>query len=149
MMPKSTAKSRKVVGRDKFFLLNAPEASFFIAVSVMINQLRGLGSAFQTGKIAKGAFMLKFNTVLAGLTETVATTERFDIVMPVMDYGQFSSCFWRWFNWWDDYFKELTPMQVEQIERLGRERDSTLRDYRPRDHWLSCRHTPAFILVLT
>ena len=148
-MSKFRAKSRFVVKQDKQFLLNAPEVSFFIAVSVTINQLRDLGHAFENRKIAKRAFMRKFNRVLAELTETVATTERFDIVLPVMDYGQFSSCFWRWFNWWDDYFKKLTPMQVEEIERLGRERDSTLRDYRPRDHWLSCRHTPAFILVLT
>jgi hypothetical protein len=39
-------------------------------------------------------------------------------------------------------------MQVGEIEGLGRDREETLEDYRPRDHWVSYRHTPAFILVI-
>ncbi len=149
MMPKSTAKSKFVVELDKKFLLNAPEVSFFIAALVMINQLRGLDRALKVGEIGKGTFMEKADAILAKLTETVAATERFDIVLPVMGYGQFSPFFWRWFNWWEDYFKGLTPMQVDEIEKLGRERESALEDYRPRDHWVRYRHTPVFTLVIT
>jgi hypothetical protein len=148
MMPKSKANSKVVVGQEKL-LFNAPEVSYFIACLVMVNQLRGLARACESGEIPKGAFMGKANEVLSRLTETVAATEQFDIVLPVMDCGQFSPFFWRWFNWWDDYFEGLTPMQVGEIERLGREQDSALEDYRPRGNWLSHRHTPAFIPLMT
>ncbi|HWW02821.1 MAG TPA: hypothetical protein VNZ64_24190 [Candidatus Acidoferrum sp.] len=149
VMQKSTAKSRFVVEQDKKFLLNAPEVSLFSAALVIINQVRGLEQAFKLGTIAKGAFTKKANALLEHLTETVAATERFDIVLPVMDYGRLSPFFWRWFNWWDDYFKELTPKQVEEIERLRREHSSTLEDYRPKGHWLVYRQTPAPIPVIT
>jgi len=41
----------------------------------------------------------------------------------------------------------LTPMQVDEIERLGREQEPALEDYRPKDHWVHYRHTPAFLIV--
>ena len=137
------------VERDQVFYLGAPEISVFVACCVMVNELRGLQRSLQTGDITQTAFQDKTKPILDRLNEAADATQRFDVLFPVMASEQFSPFFWRWFNWWDDYFKKLTPMQVEEIERLGRERDSTLRDYRPRDHWLSCRHTPAFILVLT
>ena len=70
------------------------DVSFFIACLVMVKQLRGLARAFQNGEIAKGAFMEKSNVVLAQLTDTVVATERFDVVLPVMGYGQFCPFFW-------------------------------------------------------
>jgi hypothetical protein len=115
----------------------------------MVNQLRGLERAFKGGEFNLSAFLDKSNAVLSQLTETVSATERFDIVLPVMDYGQFSPFFWRWFNWWDDYFKGLSPGQIAHIERLARERVRNVDDYRPADHWVTHRHTPAFTLVPT
>jgi len=38
--------------------------------------------------------MEKSNVVLAQLTDTVVATERFDVVLPVMGYGQFCPFFW-------------------------------------------------------
>ena len=148
-MPKTSAKSTVQLRQDKDVLLGEPEVSLFIACLVMVNQLRGLERAFKGGEFNLNAFLDKSNAVLTQLTDTAAATERFDIVLPVMDYGQFSPFFWRWFNWWDDYFKGLTPPQISLIERLARERGPTLDKYRPLDHWLTYRHTPAFTLVPT
>lgn len=148
-MPKTTTKSPSQVPQEKEVLQSEPEVSLFISCLVMVNQLRGLERAFKGGEFNLSAFLDKSNAVLSQLTETVSATDRFDIVQPVMDYGQFSPFFWRWFNWWDDYFKGLTPVQISQIERLARERAVTVNDYRPQEDWLAYRHTPAFTLVPT
>ena len=148
LMPKTTTKSTAKVTQEKEVLLSEPEVSL-ISCLVMVNQLRGLERAFKGGEFNLSAFLDKSNAVLSQLTETVSATERFDIVLPVMDYGQFSPFFWRWFNWWDDYFKALTPAQIAQIERSARERASNVSDFRPQEHWLAYRHTPAFTLVPT
>jgi hypothetical protein len=149
LMPKTTTKSIGKVQQDRELLQNEPEVSLFISCLVMVNQLRGLERAFKGGEFNLSAFLDKSNAVLSQLTETVSATERFDIVFPVMDYGQFSPFFWRWFNWWDDYFKGLNPAQISHIERLARERAQKCDDYRPEEHWLAYRHTPAFTLVPT
>jgi len=146
-MPKATTKSNFGIEHDREVLVNAPEVTVFIHCLVMVNQLRGLERAFQNAEIERNAFLDKSNAVLTQFNEAVATTERFDIVFPVMDYGQFSPFFWRWFNWWDDYFKGLTPLQIANVERLARERASNLSVFRPADHWVRYRHTPAFTLV--
>lgn len=128
------------------FLLQPPEVSLFIACLVMVNQLRGLERAFQEGDIEQKTFYEKAQAVLGQLAEAVAVTERFDIVLPVVGPGQFSPSFWRWFNWWEDYFRGLTQTQIGQIERLGRELSLAVNHYRPKKHWLSCPSTPGFML---
>jgi hypothetical protein len=114
----------------------------------MVDELRGLACAFSALEISKSTFMGRCKAVLGQLNQAADATERFDIVLPVMDYGRFSPFFWRWFNWWDDYFKELTPRQIGQIERMAREERPTVKSYRPREHWVQYRHTPAFTLVI-
>src|SRR3974390_730797 len=128
------------------FLSQPPEVSLFIACLVMVNQIRGLDRAFQADELSEKAFVEKARALLAQLSETVAATERFDLVLPVLGPGEFSPSFWRWFNWWEDYFRGLTQTQIGQIERLGREMSLAVNRYRPKKHWLSCSHTPPFIL---
>ena len=147
-MPKTTTKSKvAAIGQDREVLASAPEVSVFIHCLVMVNQLRGLERAFKNREITRGAFLDKSNAVLGQFNEAVATTERFDIVLPVMDYGQFSPFFWRWFNWWDDFFKGLSALQIVEVERVARERGPAVAAYRPDSHWIGYRHTPAFTLV--
>jgi len=148
-MPKTTTKAPTQIQQEKEVLQSEPEVSLFISCLVMVNQLRGLERAFKGGEFNLSAFLDKSNAVLSQLTETVSATERFDIVLPVMDYGQFSPFFWRWFNWWDDYFKGLTPAEIGHIERLARERARLVNEFRPQEDWLAYRHTPAFTLVPT
>ncbi len=146
-MPKTTVKSGLGIERDQEILVRAPEVSVFIHCLVIVNQLRALERAFKNAEIDRAAFLDKSNSLLGHFNEAVSATERFDIVLPVMDYGQFSPFFWRWFNWWDDYFKGLTTVQIVEIERLARERPSVVGSYRPEAHWSHHRHTPAFTLV--
>ena len=148
-MQKTTAKSDFGIGQDKEVLVNGPEVSVFIHCLVMANQLRSLERAFKNAEIDRSAFLDKSNAILCLFNEAVAATERFDIVMPVFDFGQFSPFFWRWFNWWNDYFKSLTPMQIGDIKRLARKQVASVDNHRPGDHWVHYRHTPAFTLVLT
>jgi len=146
-MPKTTTKSDLGTEQKKEFLRNAPEVSLFIVCLGLVNELRGLEVAFKRGELTSRVFSDKANAVVAHLNEAVDATERFDIVMPVMGHGQFSQFFWRWFNWWDDYFKGLTLTQLGDIARQARERVPTVNDYRPENHWVTYRHTPAFTLV--
>jgi len=132
--------------KSERFLQRPPEVSFFIACLVMVNQLRALDRTYQAGDLPRKVFADKARTLLEQLSKTVAVTEQFDIVLPVLGPGQFSPSFWRWFNWWEDYFHGLTQTQIGQIERLGRELSLAVNRYRPKNHWLSCPSTPPFVL---
>jgi len=146
-MPKATTKTDPVLKQDTDVLAGAPEVSVFIHCLVMVNQLRALERGFKNGEVDKSAFLDKSNAVLGQFSDAVTATERFDIVLPVIDYGNFSPFFWRWFNWWDDYCKGLNPMQIVEIERLARDRAKGVGSFRPDGHWIHYRHTPAFTLV--
>src|SRR5690349_6802477 len=109
----------------------------------MINELRGLQRSLQTGDITEAVFRQKAKLILDRLNEAAEATHRFDVVFPVMAREQFSPFFWRWFNWWDDYLKALTPSQVAETERRTREGGSLIDDLRPKGHWVKYRNTPA------
>jgi hypothetical protein len=147
-MPKTQLQSGFQAQQDESFLLQTSESCVFMACCVMLNELRTLTCAFKDGELSQRAFFERANAALARLAETAAATERFNIVLPVMDHGRFSPFFWRWFNWWDDYFKELTPGQIGHIEKLMREQNPEVADHRPKDDWLTYRHTPGFTLVI-
>ena len=146
-MPKTTGQLKVRIVR-KSPLRDAPEVSVFMACRGMVEELRRLAGAFNSQAISKRVFMTKCKAVLSRLNEAATVTERFDILLPVIDYGRFSPFFWRWFNWWDDYLKELTPRQVAHIEWLANKLKPALDAHRPREHWLRYRHAPAFTLVI-
>jgi len=114
----------------------------------MVEQLRELAGAFNAEEISKRTFMARCKAVLTQLNHAADATERFDIVLPVMDYGRFSPFFWRWFNWWDDYLKDFTPGQISRLEWLASRTKRAIDGQRPREHWLRYRHTAAFTLVI-
>lgn len=147
MKPKSNV-SPCQAEREQTFFLGAPEISVFVACCVMVNELRGLRRSRQTGDISETAFLHQTKSVLERFSEAAEATQRFDIVFPVMDRARFSPSFWRWFNWWDDYLKALTPSQVAEAERRAHEGRSLLDDLRPRGHWIEYRSTPAIHLAV-
>jgi hypothetical protein len=128
---------------DPAFFLSAPEISIFVACCVMINELRGLERSLASGEINSNGFQEKSKTLLLRLTEAADATQRFDVVWPVMGEGRFSPYFWRWFNWWDDYLKGLTPSRVAELERDAREHGSLIEELRPKGHWVRYRSTAA------
>ena len=142
MKPKLNEVAREVE-KDQVFYLAAPEISVFVACCVMVNELRGLQRSLQTGDITQTAFQDKTGPILARLNEAAEATQRFDVIFPVVAREQFSPFFWRWFNWWDDYLKGLTPCQVAETERRAREAGSLIEDLRPQGHWVKYRNTPA------
>ncbi len=146
-MPNITVQSKLQAEQAKRFLLCAPEISIFGICCVMVDELRGLERTFKHRQLTQSAFLAKSTVVLAQLTETVRATERFSIVLPVVGYGKFSPFFWRWFNWWDDYFQSLTPAQISEIEALARERMPAANDYRPPGDWVRYRQAPAFTIL--
>src|SRR5260370_37280953 len=148
-MPKTKTKSKFRVGRDKRFLTDAPEVSIFLACVSAVNELRWLASAYECGELSRRTFSQESSAVVAELDEVAAATERFDIVCPVVEFGRFSPFFWRWFNWWNDYLREMTPRQISHLDRLVREGAPKAHEQRPKEHWLRYRHTPAFALVVT
>ena len=147
LMPETTTEPKLLIAQAREFLLKAPEIAVFGVCCVMVDELRDLQRACNSGKLTMGAFIEKSNEVLSQFVQTAASTERFGVVMPVIEYGQFSPFFWRWFNWWDDYFRALNPAQVNEIEVLAREGMAAANNFRPADHWVHHRQTPAFTIL--
>ena len=128
--------------KDPAFFLSAPEISVFVAVCVMINELRGLDGSLQSGEITLSVYQKRSKDLLTRLGEAAEATQRFDVVFPLIEPGRFSPFFWRWFNWWYDHIRELTPSRIAEIERRARESGSLINDLRPRGDWVSYRSTP-------
>ena len=145
-MANSQGKAKSQAEKAEQWLPGQPEACCFLACLMLVNELRRLERAFQAGDMNEKVFVKKTEVVLGALAETVAATERFDLVLPVLGHGQFSPCFWRWFNWWEDHFGEMTVNEIGQIERLSMAQKPTVRDHPPKAHWLNWRDTPAFTL---
>jgi hypothetical protein len=148
-MPKTKTKSKIKVERGNEFLLHAPEVSIFLACVSAVNELRELASAYEAGELTRLAFSRRSTCVVGELSELASATERFDIVYPLMEFGRFSPFFWRWFNWWNDFLKDLTPRHLSYLEKMAREGTANGRAHRPLNDWVHYRHTPAFALVIT
>jgi hypothetical protein len=148
MMPKTTGQLKVRILKGARALQDAPEVLVFMACRGMVDELRSLAEAFHAEEMTKRVFMARCRAVLARLNEAASVTQRFDIVLPVFDYGQFSPFFWRWFNWWDDYLKELRPKQLAHIAWLANKLKPAIEAHRPPEHWLRYRHTAAFTLVV-
>jgi len=119
-MPKTKTKPSFKVEQKRDFLLEAPEVSIFLACLAAINELRCLACAYETGELTRMDFSRRSSAVVSELNALASATERFDIICPVMEFGKFSPFFWRWFNWWNDFLKELRPRQISYLERLAR-----------------------------
>ena len=133
-MPKDQSNVPAEQGSD--LLIKAPEVSVFMTCFGLVNELRGQQRAFERGEINQSTLLERSKVVLADLRTAVIAAERFDIVMPVSDDGQFSPFFWRWFNWWEDYFKGLSVTQIGELERQARERLAIVDGQRPTGHWM-------------
>jgi hypothetical protein len=149
VMPKTKNKSSIAVGRKRDLRTESSEVSIFLSCLSAVNQLRYLANTYDCGELSRTQFSQESSAIVSNLNGLVSATERFDIVCPVMEFGTFSPFFWRWFNWWNDYLKELSPRQVSYLEKLAREAAPSLKSRRPQDDWLRYRHTPAFALVIT
>jgi|SRR5579862_8317112 len=147
-MPKTKTKSKVRAERDERFLLESPEVSIFLACVAAVNELRCLANSYESGELTRVAFSRQSTCVVAELSEVAAATERFDIVCPILEFGKFSPFFWRWFNWWNDFLKDLTPRQVSYLVRVARQGTASA-IHRPKNDWIRYRHTPAFALVFT
>jgi len=119
-----------------------------MACLLLVNELRRLACAFQGGDINENTLLEKSSAVIGELNQSVAATEQFDIVLPVLGPGRFSPCFWRWFNWWEDHFGQLTVTEIAQFESSSGKQTSGLRQRQTKAHWLNWRDTPAFTLKM-
>lgn len=147
-MPNVTHEFDAQAVEDHEFLLHAPEIFVFSSCFGLVRQLRIIEGLFKPGEAGRMFFARRIDSLLFDLTCAAQATNRFDLVMPVIERGRFSPCFWRWFNWWSDYRNTLTPEQIAHIERLGREGNPAVKHYRPEGDWARYRQTPAFVLEL-
>jgi len=147
---KTTAKPKPAKVKDQEFADNACEVSVFMACFGLVNELKTTYAVLHQGKMSQEVFSHRFNSVLHQLCFTAESTTRFDIMLPVLRYGQFSSFFWRWFNWWDDYLKSLSPVRIMalRLAASGGVAD-ILAKYRPPGDWIAYNSTPPFTAVNT
>ena len=147
-MPKIAVKTKTRSEQDNEFLTAAPEVSIFLACLGMIDELRLLERSFKASAMSDQTFFEQFNEILSQLTRAAEATERFDVLWPVMDYGKFSPFFWRWFNWWDDYFQRTGTLSPGQTAKLNKEVDLGTTSHRPQGDWIGYRETPALRIFL-
>lgn len=142
------ATKAKTKNRDRKFLESAPEISIFMACFAMRNSLLDLDRARADSSITPAQFSEQCNSILDQFHETAEATHRFDIIIPVRDDGSFSSFFWRWFHWWDDYLKTIPAQALRRISDLALDRRPGLDQYRPEGDWVNY-HTsrPGFSIV--
>src|SRR5690242_11353684 len=134
-MTQFTAKIKSMVAENRSFRFSAPEILIFAACLGRVQALLSLVESFETGEMEKGYFVVRVNAVLRQLCRTAEATQRFDIVAPVLEFGHFSTAFWRWFNWWNQYRKALKPEQIDEIERLVQHELPEIDKYRPKGDW--------------
>lgn len=140
--PKKAARARL----DAEFLAAAPEVSIFMACFGLVNELKVLHKWRERGDLTERDFDNRFNCALSTFSLVADATWRFDLLLPVMGYAKFSTCFWRWFNWWDDYIKAQPPMQLAHIEWLAKVCSHDVDQFRPAGDWLEHRSDPAFTI---
>ncbi len=145
-MAKVASKNKKAAPGSDTYLLTAPEISIFTALFSMRNSLLDLEQ--QRAKFSNDEFFRQFNCVLAQFTETAEATHRFDVVLPVIQLGKFSSGFWRWFNWWHEYLTGLPEPEQMKIERLAMDRLPGLEAYRPSGDWINGSGHPSFVITV-
>jgi len=136
------------IAKDRELRLHAPEIFIFSASLQRVREILSLVCALEAGKIDRPTFDAKIEPVMRGLCRVAEVTQRFEIVVPVTGYGQFSASFWRWFNWWNDYLKTLKPERIREMDRLAAQGLHRLNDYRPTGDWTASRHTPAFFIEI-
>jgi hypothetical protein len=135
-MPKTISKSkgRKRVKADLEFCRSAPEATVFMACFGLIRSLQSLYAASVARRESVWKFSARVLPVYNRFKMTVESTERFDLVLPMIGTS-ISTSFWRWYNWWDDYTRTLNPRQIEAI-RAGA---PDTQQFRPEGDWATYR----------
>lgn len=77
----------------------------------------------------------KSETLLIELEAMMESTWRFDLVMPIWRSLP-TSTFQRWFIWWSDFWRDLTPDQIATIREAFMTRQPVPECLWPAGHWL-------------
>lgn len=148
--------------KGQSLLLNTPEISVWMTACGCLRELSDIQAAHAANKIVKENYYRSVNAMLIELAETADLTHRFGVLLPAAvephykrRVGQlkdafikveFSSFFWRWYNWWDDYMKAMDQASRNQLYQLVTFRLPDVETFRPKDDWVSYRSEPAFVL---
>jgi hypothetical protein len=136
-MPETSPKTTCVADQNPEVLLHVPEIFVFSACLRAVQELGVLERTIRFGEMDTRTFVLRFKGVLCRLIKMSQVTQRFGVGAPVGKDGQFSPSFWGWFNFWNEYRKQLSSAQIDEIERLVRERLDTVNHHRPEGEWLT------------
>jgi len=140
-MSKPTAAIDKPKDFDTEFLFRAPEIYVFSACSHVVDLVVAAREAAGAGAEDAAACDERLRVLFSQLWGLAVATQRFDIILPLMSDGTLSPFFWRWFNWWQDYRKALTPEELDQVRGLLENSDPGALEFRPSGDWLTHRAT--------
>src|SRR5208282_4354493 len=125
--------SENVKERDRKLdreLLEAPEICIWMAIHGGLLFITDLWGEYCQRKITRKEFIKRANVSLLELAKMADTVHRFNVVMPShLDRSQhrgkkledaliqpdFSSPFWRWYNWWSDYIGKLSETDCHYL----------------------------------
>jgi hypothetical protein len=117
---------------------------------------------YRSQQVGEEGFYAQSNAILVNLAEIAEETHRFGVVMPLaiengykkqlkkleqeMLRPAFSSTFWKWYNWWGDYIKALSPDEVTHVYQLATMHLPQLARFRPDGDWLNHRADRSILL---
>lgn len=142
--------------------ITTPEIRVWMTIFGCLDNLRDLTARRKAGKITNESFYKESNETLVGLAEVADITHRFGVLLPSTlepNYRrriqqlkdnfirvEFSPSFWRWYNWWDDYIRTLSPDQIKHIRRITTEECLGAEDYRPTGEWYGYRSDASLVV---
>ena len=143
----SKSKGSKKRASDLEFRNSAPEIMVFLALYGLIYALKEAYTESVRTKETVYDFSMKISPLYLRFRLAVEATSRFDLVLPIQGASTISTSLWRWYNWWDDYVKTLTPHQLEVISGYGKVNDPEVEKFRPDGDWIGYRADSSFTLV--
>jgi hypothetical protein len=138
-MSQATSASNVMQEFDTEFLLHAPELYIFSACRHIVELLLAEQAAVDSDEMNPSRFEERVRPLLTQLWNLAQATQRFDILVPLTPEAAFSSFFWRWFNWWNDYRQGLSAEDLDRVHRLQDVCDPGALEYRPPGDWLRYR----------
>lgn len=161
-MPDQSAKDSPQAELECQILNGAPELCIWMIVFGFLTTMAEIREDYATCKIDHSTFYPAFNSALAELIKTALATDRFGIILPVTHernflkriekdpfyiiQADFSTFFWRWYNWWSDHIFEMDDVARQRLFQLGQRQAVALVSYKPPGDWMDYRRTVPKVL---
>lgn len=161
-MPKQDAKDPIQEELERQILEGAPEICIWMIVFGCLTTMAEIREDYASSNIDHSVFYPAFNQAYAELIKAANATDRFGLILPVTTEpnfrkrierdpfhvisAEFSSFFWKWYNWWADHLFGVDEVARQRLFQLGQSRSAELVEYKPPGDWMHYRQTAPKVL---